>query len=67
MSRKVSACLILVIYFRWYNHLDPRINKNPWTVQEDDIVMLAHHHFGSKWAELAKILPGRYYSFYSKS
>lgn len=45
---------------RWYNHLDPRINKLPWTPEEDSILEAAYIYFGSKWAEIARILPGRY-------
>jgi hypothetical protein len=44
---------------RWYNHLDPSINKGEWTDEEDNTLMQAHVDMGNKWAELAKILPGR--------
>jgi hypothetical protein len=44
---------------RWYNHLDPNINKGEWTDEEDNTLMQAHVNMGNKWAELAKILPGR--------
>jgi hypothetical protein len=44
---------------RWYNHLDPSINKGEWTDEEDSTLMQAHVSMGNKWAELAKILPGR--------
>jgi hypothetical protein len=44
---------------RWYNHLDPSINKGEWTDEEDDTLMQAHASMGNKWAELAKMLPGR--------
>jgi hypothetical protein len=44
---------------RWYNHLDPCINKGEWTDEEDNTLMQAHVSMGNKWAELAKILPGR--------
>lgn len=44
---------------RWYNHLDPSINKGEWTDEEDNTLMQAHVSMGNKWAELAKILPGR--------
>ena len=39
---------------RWYNHLDPAINKGPWTRDEDDAVMAAYEEMGSKWARIAK-------------
>ncbi|KAH8967170.1 hypothetical protein BDL97_03G064700 [Sphagnum fallax] len=44
---------------RWYNHLDPSINRDPWTPQEDATLMQAHRNFGNKWADIAKLLPGR--------
>jgi hypothetical protein len=44
---------------RWYNHLDPSINKGEWTDEEDNKLMQSHVSMGNKWAELAKILPGR--------
>lgn len=35
---------------RWYNHLDPNINKGEWTDDEDRILMGAHDELGNKWA-----------------
>ncbi|KAM7252654.1 hypothetical protein ACFE04_008163 [Oxalis oulophora] len=44
---------------RWFNHLRPDIKKEPWTEEEDMILIDAHRKLGNKWTEISKKLPGR--------
>ncbi|XWS72566.1 hypothetical protein CRYUN_Cryun02cG0050800 [Craigia yunnanensis] len=44
---------------RWHNHLNPAINKEAWTQEEELALICAHQIFGNRWAELTKFLPGR--------
>ncbi|XP_020088078.1 myb-related protein 3R-1-like isoform X3 [Ananas comosus] len=44
---------------RWHNHLNPAINKEAWTQDEEIALIHAHQIYGNKWAELTKFLPGR--------
>lgn len=48
--------------FRWHNRLNPDIKKDAWTLEEELALMNAHREYGNKWAEIAKVLPGRYIS-----
>ncbi|KAI5068305.1 hypothetical protein GOP47_0016650 [Adiantum capillus-veneris] len=44
---------------RWFNQLDPRINRRPFTEEEEDRLLAAHAVYGNKWAMIARLFPGR--------
>jgi hypothetical protein len=44
---------------RWHNHLNPNIRHDDWTSEEDILIINLHMKLGNKWAEIAKMLPGR--------
>ncbi|XVE95603.1 hypothetical protein REPUB_Repub02eG0112900 [Reevesia pubescens] len=44
---------------RWFNQLDPRINRRPFTEEEEDRLLAAHRIHGNKWALIARLFPGR--------
>jgi hypothetical protein len=44
---------------RWINHLKPDISKEPWSKEEDDVLIRAYTEIGTKWSEMEKLLKGR--------
>ena len=59
---------------RFINHLDPCINHEAWTDEEDLKLLDGFNQFGGKWSLISKLLPGRpenmiknrFYSFIKK-
>ncbi|KAI3744491.1 hypothetical protein L1987_57573 [Smallanthus sonchifolius] len=44
---------------RWFNQLDPRINRRAFSEEEEERLMTAHRLYGNKWALMARLFPGR--------
>lgn len=44
---------------RYHNHLAPDIKKEPWSPEEETLLLEAHQKYGNHWAQIAKMLPGR--------
>ncbi|CAA7055382.1 unnamed protein product [Microthlaspi erraticum] len=44
---------------RWFNQLDPRINKRAFSEEEEERLVAAHIEFGNKWSLIAKLFNGR--------
>lgn len=44
---------------RWFNQLDPRINRRPFSEEDEEKLLAAHRLYGNKWAMIARLFPGR--------
>ncbi|KAK4749089.1 hypothetical protein SAY87_026538 [Trapa incisa] len=44
---------------RWFNQLDPRINRSPFTQEEEERLLASHRIHGNKWSMIARAFPGR--------
>ncbi|KAE8713299.1 Transcription factor MYB44 [Hibiscus syriacus] len=44
---------------RWFNQLDPRINRRAFSDEEEERLLAAHRLYGNKWAMIARLFTGR--------
>ena len=44
---------------RWNQFLNPNINKDGWTEEEDDLLLRLHEKYGSKWSLMVSHFKGR--------
>ncbi|CAF2257751.1 hypothetical protein HID58_030784 [Brassica napus] len=44
---------------RWFNQLDPRINRTPFTEEEEKRLLASHRIHGNRWSVIARFFPGR--------
>ncbi|KAL7713953.1 Trichome differentiation protein GL1 [Entamoeba marina] len=44
---------------RYINHINPSIDKKPWSEHEDFLVLQQYKLYGNKWGEINKSLKGR--------
>ena len=44
---------------RWTGQLDPKLNHNEWTTEEDFFLLKIHQTLGNTWAKIASKMPGR--------
>jgi hypothetical protein len=44
---------------RWFNALDPAMNREPWTPEEDKRLVQLHAQYGNRWAQISGLMPMR--------
>uniref|UniRef100_A0A1J3IS22 Transcription factor MYB44 n=1 Tax=Noccaea caerulescens TaxID=107243 RepID=A0A1J3IS22_NOCCA len=54
LGRSGKSCRL-----RWFNQLDPRINKRAFTEEEEFRLLTAHRAYGNKWALISRLFLGR--------
>ena len=41
---------------RYYNHLDPNVRREPWSSEEDELIIKYHDMYGNKWTDISKAI-----------
>ncbi|KAL5078059.1 hypothetical protein RYX36_017043 [Vicia faba] len=54
LARDGKSCRL-----RWANHLRPGLKKSAFTAEEECLILEFHFRKGSKWSQMAAMLPGR--------
>ncbi|KAI3462367.1 hypothetical protein Pfo_019030 [Paulownia fortunei] len=44
---------------RWVNHLNPKVDKTPFSEEEQGRLLELHRDFGNKWSAIVSFFPGR--------
>jgi hypothetical protein len=44
---------------RWSNYLDPSLRKDPFSIEEDQLILRLQAEYGNKWAQISRSFSGR--------
>jgi hypothetical protein len=44
---------------RWKNYINPSLRSDPWTLEEDQLVVQKYAEFGPKWNKISKFFSNR--------
>ncbi|KAK8836263.1 hypothetical protein M9Y10_039895 [Tritrichomonas musculus] len=44
---------------RWTNYIDPNLSQEPWSHDEDNVLLEMHEKYGNHWKKIGKYLPKR--------
>lgn len=44
---------------RWTNYVNPTLSKDPWSKEEDLLLIEKHNEFGNRWKLIERYFPGR--------
>lgn len=57
--RQAVSGKVRVEIFRWFNRLDPKINSEEWSVEDDRKLFKLHDELGNSWVRISKEFKGR--------